>query len=254
MMDNFADVFREEAAELIAALETALLELEQRPDDREAVDTVFRALHTLKGSGAMFGFEAVAGFTHEIESAFDLVRGGSLRITRDLINITLDARDHIKSLLDGPEGAEEATGAEILRRLAGLVADNEDGDEETAPVDTAAAGREVRWRIRYTPSPDSLINGANPLSLLVELGELGKCVTQALTARIPGLREIDPELCWVAWDVVLTTSRGEGAIRDVFIFAGATKCAFSSRTIPTTRTRAALARSSWTGATFRRIS
>ena len=219
MMDNFADVFREEAAELIAALETALLDLEQRPGDREAVDTVFRALHTLKGSGAMFGFEAIAGFTHEIESAFDLVRGGSLRITRDLINITLDARDHIKSLLDGPAAADEATGAEILRRLAGLVAASE--DEGAAPADTTAARREPTWLIRYTPSPDSLINGANPLPLLVELEELGKCVTQALTARIPGLREIDPELCWVAWDVVLTTGRGEGAIRDVFIFAGA---------------------------------
>lgn len=70
------DVFGQEAADLIEPLEQALLDLETRPDDRELVGLAFRALHTLKGSGAMFGFTAVSDFIHEFETAFDRVRKG----------------------------------------------------------------------------------------------------------------------------------------------------------------------------------
>ena len=62
-----AEVFRQEASELFETLETTLLDLGLRPDDRDLVDSAFRALHTIKGSGAMFGFDKVAAFTHEFE-------------------------------------------------------------------------------------------------------------------------------------------------------------------------------------------
>ncbi|WP_315707374.1 MULTISPECIES: Hpt domain-containing protein, partial [unclassified Bradyrhizobium] len=55
-----SEVFRQEASELLEALEGTLLDLGQRPEDKELVDTAFRALHTIKGSGAMFGFDQVA--------------------------------------------------------------------------------------------------------------------------------------------------------------------------------------------------
>ena len=60
------------------------------------IGRVFRALHTIKGSGAMFGFDQMAAFTHDVENAFDLVRGGRLAVTPELIGITLAARDHIR--------------------------------------------------------------------------------------------------------------------------------------------------------------
>ena len=58
------EVFRQEASDLFETLEAALLDLCQRPDDRELVDSAFRALHTIKGSGAMFGFDKFSSFTH----------------------------------------------------------------------------------------------------------------------------------------------------------------------------------------------
>ena len=68
------EAYREEARELLAELESSLLELEQTPEDQELIGRVFRALHTIKGSGAMFGFDLIAAFTHNVENAFDLVR------------------------------------------------------------------------------------------------------------------------------------------------------------------------------------
>ena len=75
-----AQTYRQEAADLLEQLEQALLDLEHRPDDADLVNTAFRALHTIKGSGAMFGFDAVAAFTHHVETAFDRVRKGEVAV------------------------------------------------------------------------------------------------------------------------------------------------------------------------------
>ncbi|WP_316206243.1 Hpt domain-containing protein, partial [Bradyrhizobium sp. SZCCHNR3057] len=95
-----SEVFRQEASELLEALEGTLLDLGQRPEDKELVDTAFRALHTIKGSGAMFGFDQVAAFTHEFETAFDQVRKGEISPTEDLISVALAARDYIRALIE----------------------------------------------------------------------------------------------------------------------------------------------------------
>ena len=96
------ETFRAEAQDLLDRLEQALLDLDQRPDDRELIDGAFRALHTIKGSGAMFGFEHVAAFTHDFETAFDRVRKGSAPASRELVAVALAAKDHIRTLIDRP--------------------------------------------------------------------------------------------------------------------------------------------------------
>ena len=111
---NPVDVFRMEADELLACLETTLLDLGEKPQDRDLIDTAFRALHTIKGSGAMFGFERVAAFTHDFETAFDLVRQGRVPASLDLVNVALSAKDYIRLLIEDPDGAEPVFGQAIL--------------------------------------------------------------------------------------------------------------------------------------------
>lgn len=216
MNKRFSDAYREEAAELIAGLETALLELEQSPRDPERVGAVFRAMHTLKGSGAMFGFEAVAEFLHEVESAYDLVRNGTLSVTPELISVTLEARDHVRLLIDN---GSAAGGPEILTRLRRLVGDASRPSEAGSPnhVFGQRDGLET-FRIRFTPAPDCVINGANPVLLLKELGAMGRHSMICRTGGLPLLHEMDPELCYLGWDIVLTTPAGIDAVREVFIF------------------------------------
>ena len=81
-MDKHRETFKEEAYELLGELETALLELEESPDNKELIGRVFRVMHTVKGSGAMFGFDDIADFTHEIETIYDLVRNGKMAVTK----------------------------------------------------------------------------------------------------------------------------------------------------------------------------
>src|SRR3990167_5569424 len=94
---EYAEIFREESGELLEELETSLLELEKDPADLKIVSRVFRAMHTIKGSGAMFGFDDIAGFTHHVETALDKVRDGSVPVSKNSVAIIAGAKETIRT-------------------------------------------------------------------------------------------------------------------------------------------------------------
>lgn len=219
-------VFRTEAAELFEAIEGGLLDLLHNLSDQDQIDAVFRSLHTLKGSGAMFGFEALAAFTHHCETAFDRVRKGEVPATAELIAAVLDAQDHMKALVETPNGDHEAAGDLLLARLHQAVGNQEDGTHAapSAPVAASApakpAGEKAAtlWHMTFFLPHNSMANGTNPLGLLDELRELGDCKVTALTDRIPDLADIDPRELHMGWRIELLTTAPRSDIEDVFIF------------------------------------
>jgi len=98
-IEELRNAFREEADELIPELEGALLELEKDPEDKEQIGRIFRALHTIKGSGRICEFHDISAFTHELESVLDSVRSGQMTATTEIITLTLAACDQIKTML-----------------------------------------------------------------------------------------------------------------------------------------------------------
>ena len=134
--DKFKQAFLEEAREILVELESSLLALNDNRGDNELVGRAFRALHTIKGSGAMFGFDELAAFSHNLENAFDEVRNGRLQVTSELINLSLAALDQIKAMLDeaaGGAGASVAASAEILAKLRRLTGKPETHAAAAAP-------------------------------------------------------------------------------------------------------------------------
>ncbi|WBU30056.1 chemotaxis protein CheA [Rhodopseudomonas palustris] len=219
-----AAVFRQEAAELFEVLEAALLDLGQNPDDRELVDSAFRALHTIKGSGAMFGFDKVATFTHEFETAFERVRKGEIKPTQDLVSVALAAKDFIRALIETPDEADAIIGEAILADLSRFVSPTEAVEapvsspaQEPAPAPVSER-RQVGWHLRFEFDSQILRNGSNPLDLLDDLSKLGSCFAMPLTDGIPFLDELVPEDCYLKWDVSLHSDCDKAAIDDVFMF------------------------------------
>ena len=223
MAARLRELFREEAYELIAELESAVLEIEKTPDDREQIARVFRALHTIKGSGAACGLDAMVRFTHEIETFFDLVRKGKITLTRELIDLTLAARDQIKAMLDTCyfEGTtDEAKG----RRIIAAFQEHSVG-KGAAAKDALPSGEEARsgcrvrpvleeektYRIRFHPSQATGAADPDPSGFINELAELGTC---AVVARMDALSSPTGSPCW---EVLLVTRWGIDAIQDVFI-------------------------------------
>ena len=142
MIDKFKQAFQEEAREILVELEAALLELNENRSDKELVGRAFRALHTIKGSGSMFGFDQLAEFTHNLENAFDEVRNGRLEITPTLINLSLTALDQIKIMLEQPDGVAVKTSeaaAEILAKLGQLTGKQEKHQANSASQATGVA-------------------------------------------------------------------------------------------------------------------
>jgi two-component system chemotaxis sensor kinase CheA len=229
---EYAEIFREETSELLEELESSLLDLEKAPEDLKLVGRVFRAMHTIKGSGSMFGFDEIAGFTHHVETVLDLVRNGKVPVTNELIDQVLAARDHIKNLLDastvGGE-AEQGRGNEIIAALKALAAGETASSGVTKEVsekssESAAAagktGEEVpldkgglaHYRIRFCPLAAFAESGLKEEDLFKELEKLGECSVFHTN------KEQQPCSEQPKWDIILTTAEGLNAVKDVFIF------------------------------------
>ncbi len=236
-MDKFKENFREEAYDLLNSLEHSLLELESDPANQEEISAVFRCMHTIKGSAAMFGFQAISDFAHEIETVLELVRDGSLQMDEHLISITLSVRDHIRSLLDAEDDLPEehdSLSRQIVENLQRYVSERRqpavshgivpvaDTDEDQSAFLSGAGQEEldhfVTYRVRFAPQADIYLNGTNPLLLLAELRDMGESTVVPNPAAIPRLSELNPHECLVSWDVILTTRQTLNSVRDVFIF------------------------------------
>jgi two-component system chemotaxis sensor kinase CheA len=220
-VDMHQEVFIQEANELLQELEESLLELENNTEDIDIVARIFRAMHTIKGSGAMFGFENIAKLVHDVETAYDMVRNGELKVTKDMLDFSLKACDIVKEMLDDPEMKPECSrSVEILNFFRSC----QGKDEPVKPSGGKAEGKdeehgeELTYRIRFRPGKNMLLQGVNPELLLFELQEMGESKIVAHTSDLPPMKDLDPEACYTFWDIILTTTKTENEIRDVFIF------------------------------------
>lgn len=216
-----ADIFRIEAAELLEQMEQGLLDLEHRLDDRDLVDAVFRALHTLKGSGAMFGFDQLAAFTHHCETAFDRVRKGQAEATPALVSAVLEARDHMRALVEDPSGDHADEERYLLERLQAAVSGVRTAfvtPPAAAPAAKVPSSASTTWRIKFGLPENTFVNGTNPLSFLDELRAMGECRIVVDKSVLPPLEKLDPTALYFGWEVTLTTDRSRADIEDVFLF------------------------------------
>jgi two-component system chemotaxis sensor kinase CheA len=167
----------------------------------------------------MFGFDKVASFTHEFETAFDRVRKGEIKPTQELISVALAAKDYIRALIEDPQSTDDIIGDGILDDLKRFVF----SDQPAAPVAEApplapVESRQAGWHLYLEFESHILRNGSNPLDLLDDLCKLGPCFVVPVTDGIPFLDEMEPEDCYLKWDVKLHAACDKDAIDDVFMF------------------------------------
>ena len=213
---NPIETFMQEAEDLLVAIEQSALDVERDPTDGEALNRLFRSFHTLKGSGSMFGFDEVADFTHHVESALDRSREGALPLTPALIALLLSAKDQIKALLAGETGDDTQRIIAELNALQGLAPSTPGAKDSSAT--TAPSGRRSRYLVSFRPAASIACSGLDPASLLDELRALGECQVKIDFDRVPPLDAIEPDKCYLSWQIELVTDASENAIRDVFIF------------------------------------
>ena len=234
-MDEILSVFSVEAREQLEAMEAGLMQLEQGDRDPETINAVFRAAHTIKGGAGVVEIHTVEKFTHVLENVLDRLRNGEIEVSGDMISALLAGCDHIGALLGVVQAGEtepddelKAAGeviTESLRPFLGAkapaagskeVSANADGNIERDSRDSATSDC---WHISIRFGANVLRNGMDPLAFLrflLNLGEVAHITT--LTDGLPEADEMDPESCYLGFEISFRSHASKEAIEKVFDF------------------------------------
>lgn len=238
-MEQAFQTFLAECTELLQDMEDKLLGFESCDDATESVNSIFRAVHTIKGSAGLFGLDDIVAFTHVVESVLDDVRSGSFALDEQLINLLLQCKDYIGKMVDSIEGEAVLMTAEDLQlqqaltnALSGylnkthtsaatmLVGLNEADDYQSVSViesDITIANE--NWHISVCFGVDVLRNGMDPLSFLRYLATLGDIVhIETVTDALPTIEDMDAESCYLGYEINFHSSADKKQLEDVFEF------------------------------------
>jgi two-component system chemotaxis sensor kinase CheA len=245
--------FFQECDELLADLESGLLELEGGGGDIETVNAVFRAVHSVKGGAGAFGLEPLVRFAHVFETTLDDMRSGRLATEPAAVKVMLRAADILADHVSAARGqgvVDEAGSLKLVAELkalcgGGAAPAGAEGDEEVVMVDTeveddgfgdfdftpvlveidapaeaepAGAPAMPTWRIGFKPSRAMYAKANETALLLRELDRIGVCHVTLNTDALPDFDALDPEDSYFAWVIDIETDQGEAAVREVFEF------------------------------------
>ncbi|EEC21477.1 chemotaxis protein CheA [Borreliella burgdorferi] len=248
VIDKFKNSFKEESIENISDIEQALLNLEVS-SDQDIVNSIFRNLHTIKGSSGMFGFNFTASLVHEIETVLDVVKNGKAAFNQAAIDATLMSVDFIRELIEGDEVISEIDFDKRKQFLVNEIrkvldisndvkgafqealendfskSDNSSVLEESVKVnsenkfdDEALQSEFKSYKILFSPAKGILFHGHKPINLLSKLINLGSGYVRAKVDNIPDLELISPDNVYVDWEIRLDTEESRESIEDIFTF------------------------------------
>lgn len=237
-LDAAVQTFLAESRELLDNMEEQLLRLEANPGGEADIDAIFRAAHTIKGSAGLFGFDDIVRFTHRVENLLDRLRGKQLGVDADCVALLLTCCDFIRALIEAiatdqpltPEARHtwDALAARLdihlgitpsvePARASGASGDPAPSisDENTSGLKTA----DYAWHISLRFGRDVLRNGMDPLSFLRFLSTVGDVLhVSTITDALPAVGEMDPESCYLGFEIRLHSQADKAAIENVFEF------------------------------------
>jgi two-component system chemotaxis sensor kinase CheA len=222
-LDQFRQTYLTECRELLAEMEQRLLAMDIDAVTHEDLNAIFRCAHSIKGGAGAFGFDEVTRFTHILETLLDAMREGRVAMRRPAVDALLRSVDMVAGLLHAADGgaAVDAQGcAALAEELMALSA------EQNLPASVASQGAaipsagqdETCFHIRFAPHESLFLTGNDPLLIFRELARLGTLKVTADVGALPPITELNPEFCYLQWQLQLITSQPKEVITDVFAF------------------------------------
>lgn len=238
-LDEFKATFFQECTELLENMEHGLMAIDEGGEAKEHIDSIFRAVHSVKGGAGAFNFTQLVSFAHVFETVLDHTRQGKLEATESIMATLLRAGDILTDLVTMAQDDTEVPdgyGADVLEELNAIAHRDEDEggdtDAEAAPEDfddieftpmttddleKAFEDRPRTIEIRFRPYPD-LYRGANDPQILFR--ELRKMGTLSVTADIdfPEIAEMEALGGYLGWTLSLETTRSTAEVHELFEF------------------------------------
>jgi two-component system, chemotaxis family, sensor kinase CheA len=216
-VNDFIEQFQLESRELVEQATADLLALERRANDRDRLDSAFRAFHTLKGAAGIVDFAPMGRALHAAENVLAAVRGGIEAVTPQLISNCLTCLDQVIQWLDsmqadGQPPADAEAAADAIERLFSRLDQPKHATGQWVQSLLARypeAATKAMTAIRFRPAADCFFRGEDPLALVSGLHGI-LALELVPTRPWPSLEEIDPFACQL--DILLLASDSvEGA-------------------------------------------
>jgi two-component system, chemotaxis family, sensor kinase CheA len=255
--EEIQQIFFVECEESLAAAEAGLAACQAGTQDDDTVNSVFRAVHSIKGGAGAFGYVALQAYTHTFETLLSDVRDGSVVLSEALCALLLRAldtlSDHVSAAREGDAAPDDAALlAELTCAQAGGAAEVPEVVEVVEPAkatdesdfdldldldldallddilapapapaaqDAAQDAAPASWSLHLRPHAGAMRNGAEPLALLRELAALGGRSVLCDLSQLPLLDGFDPAQGYLGWTFELPASLGESQALDLFDFA-----------------------------------
>jgi two-component system, chemotaxis family, sensor kinase CheA len=235
-LTQFHDAFFDESFEALDSMESALLKLTTGSPDPEAINTIFRVAHSIKGGSATFGFGEIASFTHSLETLLDELRGRRISVTQRILDLLLKSVDVMRAMLGAakakrPFDAQSVADLQfdieliMVQRDTGIAASPSpvtatiEANAAAAPPEEAA--QIIEWLIDLRPGPQFFERGTDPVRIFRELGVLGNLLVTAHLDALPRYQDIEPGRCYLSWSLSLVSDAPEAAIREIFEWVNA---------------------------------
>ena len=225
-MERFKQVFFDESAEALSAIEQHLLDLDLSAIEPDVIDDIFRSAHSLKGGSATFGMSRLAEFTHFMETLLDMIRDGQRQFTQEVVDCLFECLDCLRNLVNHYQFDEQVNGeliALVEKQLQALIDGQQNGGASgdavtTSTINTPLQGK--RWEIHFDPDDELLLSGNEPLRYIEELLELGEVSVQSDITDVPQLSELNPIHLKLKWVITLDANEAISAedLAEVFLW------------------------------------
>ncbi len=223
-MEQFRATYIEESLEGLDNMESNLLNLQPGSKDEDAINTIFRAAHSIKGGGATFGFANISEFTHVVETLLDQIRNGQREITQEAIDLFLQSVDCLREMLAAAQNngqSDESRSTSLKAQLDALLASDashSSNNQDQPHTEASEQPKTDQWRIRFKPFPNMLATGNDVVRMFRELAELGEFQAVANFEELPALTDLGVEDCYMSWEATLKGSCTLEQIKEIFVW------------------------------------
>ena len=223
--NQFKKIFITECNELIADMESLLLELDIENPSIDDLNAIFRCAHSIKGGAGAFNLNAIIEFTHILETLLDRLRDSKIKPTKEMVDCLLKSADIMAKMVDAAnkeEQIDQEFGRIVAEELKSFL-----NEQTNTPINSSEVKKieqdpiytvERKFIIKFIPSEDLFLSGNDPIILIRALSDMGIVSITPIIDKIPEFEKLSPENCYIAWEIDIETKKEKKDIEEVFEF------------------------------------
>ncbi|NJK87996.1 MAG: STAS domain-containing protein [Myxococcales bacterium] len=221
ILEQLKTVFLEELEDGLSLMEEGLLGLEAHGFQKEVLNSVFRAAHSIKGGAGTFGQQPIVDLTHLAETILDDLRNRDAAPSKEVSRVLLETVDELGTMASALRGGGtcQPASAVVTARLRGLITSPYEGVPKRSsgkPSDNVTEAPARSLKIHFSPHETMMRSGNDPLAILRELARLGTLRGTCDASRVPVLGELDPTQIHATWALDLSTSKPDAEVHEPF--------------------------------------